>query len=45
MTEPLIVAVAQFAPTADTEANLDTIRDLAEAAVARGAGLVLFPEY
>jgi len=45
VTEPLIVAVAQFAPTADTEANLDTIRDLAEAAVARGAGLVLFPEY
>ncbi|HEY0248702.1 MAG TPA: carbon-nitrogen hydrolase family protein [Gryllotalpicola sp.] len=45
MSDPLNVAVAQFAPGADTEANLETIRDLAEAAVERGARLVVFPEY
>lgn len=45
MSEPLSVAVAQFAPGADTDANLEVIRDLAEAAVARGAQLVVFPEY
>jgi predicted amidohydrolase len=45
VTEPLLVAVAQFAPTADTDANLEVIRDLATAAAARGARLVVFPEY
>lgn len=41
----LAVAVAQFAPGPDADANLEVIRDLAEAAVARGAQLVVFPEY
>jgi len=40
-----IVAVAQFAPTADTVANLATIGRLAREAAARGAGLVVLPEY
>lgn len=39
------VAVAQFAPVADTAANLAVIRSLAETAAARGAQLVVFPEY
>jgi predicted amidohydrolase len=39
------IAVAQFAPGADTAANLSVMRGLAETAVARGAGLVVFPEY
>jgi predicted amidohydrolase len=39
------VAVAQFAPVADTAANLAAIRSLTETAVARGAHLVVFPEY
>jgi predicted amidohydrolase len=39
------VAVAQFSPGTDRSANLLTMRELAEAAVARGAGLVVFPEY
>jgi predicted amidohydrolase len=39
------IAVAQFAPTSDPEANLETMRSLAEAAVGRGARLVVFPEY
>ncbi|MFB8387117.1 carbon-nitrogen hydrolase family protein [Microbacterium sp. NPDC055910] len=39
------IAVAQFAPTADEAANLDLIAQLVEAAAARGARLVLFPEY
>jgi predicted amidohydrolase len=42
---PLGVAVAQFAPGADTPANLVTMRELAATAVARGARLVVFPEY
>ncbi|WP_022881290.1 carbon-nitrogen hydrolase family protein [Gryllotalpicola ginsengisoli] len=41
----LQLAVAQFAPGSDTEANLAAIRSLARAAVARGARLVVFPEY
>jgi deaminated glutathione amidase len=45
VTEPLAVAVAQFAPGADTDANLEVIRDLATAAATRGAQLVVFPEY
>ncbi len=39
------IAVAQFAPGTDREANLATIRSLAESAVDRGATLVVFPEY
>jgi predicted amidohydrolase len=39
------VAVAQFAPTADTTANLATIADMVAAASDRGARLVVFPEY
>lgn len=39
------LAVAQFAPGADVAANLATITSLAERAAARGATLVVFPEY
>ena len=39
------IAVAQFAPVADSASNLASIRLLAERAVARGASLVVFPEY
>ncbi|GAA1833635.1 carbon-nitrogen hydrolase family protein [Agromyces salentinus] len=39
------VAVAQFAPGDDLAANLAEITRLAELAVARGAGIVVFPEY
>lgn len=39
------IAVAQFAPGADRDANLATMRELATTAVERGAGLVVFPEY
>ncbi|GAA1949008.1 carbon-nitrogen hydrolase family protein [Agromyces allii] len=39
------IAVAQFAPGADAVANLAEITRLAELAAARGAGLVVFPEY
>lgn len=39
------IAVAQFAPVADSASNLASIRVLTERAVARGAQLVVFPEY
>lgn len=39
------LAVAQFAPTADRAANVDAIVALAESAAARGARVILFPEY
>ncbi|GAA2012215.1 carbon-nitrogen hydrolase family protein [Microbacterium ulmi] len=39
------VAVAQFAPAADTEANLEVIAQLASTAAQRGARVVVFPEY
>ncbi|KRB35727.1 carbon-nitrogen hydrolase family protein [Microbacterium sp. Root180] len=39
------IGVAQFAPTADTQANLHTIRQLTAAASSRGARVVVFPEY
>lgn len=39
------VAVAQFAPVADTPANLRVIDELTARAVSRGADVVLFPEY
>ena len=43
--DELGVAVAQFAPGTDRAANLAEIRLLAGTAVARGAGIVVFPEY
>lgn len=45
MTETATIAVAQFAPTADAQANLGVMTELAESAVRRGASLVVFPEY
>ena len=39
------LAVAQFAPAADTGANLATIEQLVVTAAARGASLIVFPEY
>ena len=39
------IAVAQFAPGADPDANRSEITRLTELAVARGARLVVFPEY
>lgn len=39
------VAVAQFAPTAGADANLDAIAALVDTAASRGARVVLFPEY
>ena len=42
---PYAVAVAQFAPSADTAANLEEISRLAVDAASRGAMLVVFPEY
>lgn len=40
-----LLAVAQFAPTADRAANLAAIAGLVGQAVERGASLVVFPEY
>lgn len=45
MSETMLVAVAQFAPGADTQANLDAIGELAQTAAGRGARIVVFPEY
>jgi predicted amidohydrolase len=47
MTEhaPVGIAIAQFSPTADVDANLTEIRRLAERAAERGAAVVVFPEY
>jgi predicted amidohydrolase len=39
------IAVGQFAPVADSAANLASIRALTERAADRGATLVVFPEY
>jgi len=41
----LTVAAAQFAPVDDPEANLETVRRAAEDAAARGADLLVTPEY
>lgn len=43
--DTLAIAVAQFAPTADEAANLEIIEGLVAAASARGARLVVLPEY
>ncbi|WP_106814292.1 carbon-nitrogen hydrolase family protein [Microbacterium timonense] len=45
MTETLAIGVGQFAPTADTAANLEVIAHLVATASSRGARLVAFPEY
>lgn len=45
MSATLPLAVAQFAPTADTSANIESIREQVAVAVMRGARLVVFPEY
>ena len=44
-SDTVAIAVAQFAPTTDVAANLSQIRELARTAAARGARLVVFPEY
>ena len=44
-TDVLGVAVAQFAPAADTDANLAAIAQLTATAAGRGARVVVFPEY
>ena len=44
-TDAVGIAVAQFAPTADKADNLREIDELAALAAARGASVVLFPEY
>jgi predicted amidohydrolase len=44
-TPDFAIAVAQFAPGADAVANLAEIARLTELAAARGARLVVFPEY
>lgn len=43
--DALAVAVAQFAPVDDVDLNIASIRDLATSAAARGAKLIVFPEY
>jgi predicted amidohydrolase len=45
MTETLAIAVAQFAPTSDAAANLDAVAHLVATASARGARVVVLPEY
>jgi predicted amidohydrolase len=45
MSSGPVVAVAQFAPTAEHRANRETVAELAERAAERGATLVVFPEY
>jgi predicted amidohydrolase len=45
MTDTLPLAVAQFAPTSDTAANLEAVAHLVATASARGARVIVFPEY
>ncbi len=45
MSNEIVVAVAQFAPTDDSAANLAAIADFVERAAGNGSRLVLFPEY
>lgn len=45
MTGTLAIGVAQFAPTADTDANLQAIAELVATASSRGARVVVLPEY
>lgn len=44
-SDAVAVAVAQFRPGTDRDKNLGAMRALAATAVARGAGIVVFPEY
>jgi predicted amidohydrolase len=44
-SDTVAIAVAQFAPSMDAAINLELIRTHATTAVARGARLVVFPEY
>ncbi|MGC0363048.1 putative amidohydrolase [Rhodococcus sp. 27YEA15] len=44
-TARTVVAVAQFAPGTDKNANLDSLRSLTADAAARGARVVVAPEY
>lgn len=44
-SDGIAIAVAQFAPGADAVANAAAIREFATLAAARGARLVVFPEY
>lgn len=43
--DAVAIAVAQFTPGTDADANLLAMRDLASVAVQRGARVVVFPEY
>ena len=43
--EPVGIAVFQFAPVADTDANLTRLAEAAEAAADRGARVLVAPEY
>ncbi|MFP7760948.1 carbon-nitrogen hydrolase family protein [Marisediminicola sp. LYQ85] len=43
--DSVALAVAQFAPTTDAAKNLRDMASLADTAVARGASLLVFPEY
>jgi predicted amidohydrolase len=43
--ETVALAVAQFAPSADAATNLVAISELTAAAAARGARVIVFPEY
>lgn len=45
MTAPLALAVCQFSPTHDRAQNLARIAELTSDAAARGARVVVFPEY
>ncbi len=45
MTDTIGVGIAQFAPTADSDANLAVVTELAATAASRGARVVVFPEY
>jgi deaminated glutathione amidase len=45
MTGTIALGVAQFAPTADTAANVSAIAELVATAAGRGARVVVFPEY
>ncbi|MEF3322968.1 carbon-nitrogen hydrolase family protein [Gulosibacter sp. GYB002] len=45
MLSPIAVAVAQFNPSLDREANLETMSSYAALAAERGARVVVFPEY
>lgn len=44
-TSTVSVAIAQFAPTSDRAANLARISEMTGDAAARGADLIVFPEY